>query len=132
MPIKRMKFISRAFVESHPDWYFVFGDNEKRFGMGGQAATMRGEKNSIGVRTKRAPSIDENAYWSDAQYLGNVGLICADFLRVEEKLRYGRTVVIPSDGLGTGLSELPKRAPATLAFIEQVIKYLEDTYGQVL
>ena len=110
MPIKRMKFISRAFVKEHPEWCFVFGDNEMRQGFGGQAAAMRGEPNSIGVATKVSPGTNEGAYWSDNHFLDHVIQLCSDFQMVQDELDLETVVVIPSDGLGTGLSELPKRA----------------------
>ena len=55
MPVRLMKFITRQYVKAHPNVYFVFGDNEVRRGYGGQAKEMRGELNTVGVRTKRTP-----------------------------------------------------------------------------
>jgi hypothetical protein len=41
-------------------------------------------------------------------------------------LTRGETVVIPADGLGTGLAELPTRAPKIFAFIEANIQALAN------
>jgi hypothetical protein len=41
-------------------------------------------------------------------------------------LSVGRNVVIPSDGLGTGLAELPPRAPKLHAMIEAAIEGLDE------
>jgi hypothetical protein len=38
----------------------------------------------------------------------------------------GKTVVVPTDGLGTGLAELPTRAPKIFAFIENRIAMLAN------
>lgn len=130
MPIRRMKYITREFIRGNRGMIFVFGDNEKREGYGGQAAEMRGEPNSVGVRTKRCPGIGENAYWSDGLLETNMDLVDKDFRKVEGYLKNGVTVVIPTDGLGTGLSALASRAPTTLDYINQWIEDLEDQYGK--
>ena len=127
MPVIRQAFISRADIQAHPERIYLFGDNEARVGQGGQAKEMRGEPNAVGIRTKRAPGYEENAYWSDDQYEQNRAMVRIDF---EAVLRFmlwePRTVVvIPRDGLGTGLAGLSTRAPKTLAMIEKWIKLLE-------
>ena len=46
----------------HRDRLFVFGDNDARRGLAGQAA-IRGEPNAIGLATKRSPSHVAHAYY---------------------------------------------------------------------
>jgi hypothetical protein len=111
-----LKWISRDFVRENPDALFVFGDNLLRIGMGGQAASMRGEPNAIGVATKRAPGASDDDFFSDHDS-DALALIDADIDRVVAALAEGRTVYVPLDGLGTGLSELPQRAPTLHAHI---------------
>ena len=125
MPFIRVDNITKELVTSHPDWLFLFGDNIARLGFGGQAAVMRGQPNAIGIRTKKFPNWNEQSYFTDAEYEQNCRLIAEDFVRVREALAEGRTVVVSSHGLGTGLSGLQKRAPRTLAYIESVLKELE-------
>ena len=51
--------ITRADLRANPDTLYVFGDNMRRRGMGGQAAEMRGEPNAVGIPTKWRPSRTE-------------------------------------------------------------------------
>jgi hypothetical protein len=48
------------------------------------------------------------------------------------ELRQGVNICIPSDGLGTGLAELPKRAPSIHALIEERIRELESLSEQAI
>lgn len=111
-----IKWITRDFVRTNPEARFVFGDNQLRVGMGGQAASMRGEPNAIGVATKRAPGCADGDYFADSD-VDAVALIDADIDSVVAALGEGRTVYVPLDGLGTGLSQLPQRAPQLHAHI---------------
>jgi hypothetical protein len=43
-----------------------------------------------------------------------------------EILEAGGIVVLPSDGLGTGLSELPTRAPRTNEFLEKLLTKMKE------
>ena len=120
--VERPKYISRQDVRSKPDKLFLFGDNDKREGLGGQAKAMRGEPNAVGIRTKASPSMNEGSFWSDAAYEENIRKIDEDFKAVFE---FEGLVVIPKAGLGTGLSKLDTLAPKTLAHIEMRIAELE-------
>lgn len=122
----RVGRITRAMVQADRNAVFVFGDNMARKGLGGQAAEMRGEPNAIGVPTKWRPSRDEAAYFTD----DDSGLfqvreaIDSAFQAMQDALRGGRNVVIPADGLGTGLADLPRRAPVIHRAIEARIRAL--------
>jgi hypothetical protein len=121
------KHISKQDVlEKFPNTIFLFGDNMRRQGYGGQASNMRGHPNSFGVPTKWAPDTQKASYFKDE-----------DFEFVEDAIRFpltiayafmmiGKTVVVPTDGLGTGLAELPTRAPKIFAFIENRITMLAN------
>lgn len=112
MPMKYLTWITREMVRDNPEARFVFGDNVDRKGYGGQAKAMRGEPNAIGIVTKWSPSMHDSAFFSDIMIShGPRDFIDVDIDRVERALREGRVVYAPRDGLGTGLSELPQRAP---------------------
>lgn len=117
-----VKRITRAMLRAEPEARFVFGDNVARRGMGGQAKEMRGEPNAIGVATKWAPSMDERAFFSDIDTTHS-SRVAADFAEIEIALADGRTVYFPADGIGTGLSELPTRAPKLHKYI---VDYVAD------
>lgn len=115
--------IYRKDLRCNPTVIYLFGDNEVRSGFGGQAKEMRGEPNAIGIRTKRLPTQDEDAYWSDDLFSRQVKMIDEDFDSIPDNV----IVVIPLDGIGTGLSELPKRAPDTWSRINYRIKQLASS-----
>lgn len=116
MPIIYQKFISRKNLREFPDCRYVFGDNVRRSGFGGQAKEMRGEPNAIGVVTKWAPSMAPLAFFDDT--LECKALVLMDLALVQKALDDGLTVVVPSDGIGTGLSRLPQVAPQLDKFIK--------------
>ena len=126
MPVVEVDRFERAELKARPDWLFVFGDNEQRRGLGGQAKACRGEPNACGVATKRAPSLAESAFWSDADFERCVLIIDADLARAFEQVRRGGTVALPSGGLGTGLADLPARAPRVFAHLQGRLQALRE------
>lgn len=125
------KFITRKDIQAHPDWLYIFGDNDQRIGKGGQAKEIRGEPNSIGIRVKKAPKTGKNVYYNDIEILDNILKITKDFKVVINHLINDGIVVIPKDGIGTGLAKLKDNAPKTLAFINMIIKELVEKYGEI-
>lgn len=120
------KIIMREDLQNNPSIKYLFGDNVRRTGFGGQAKEMRGEPNAIGIATKYSPSMVQSAYYSDDNYMACVGLLYQDFLPAIEHIRNGGTLVIPTDGLGTGLSKLPEKAPKINKALNDLIDYLYD------
>ena len=126
-----MSSITREFVRSHPTWLFVFGDNLAKKGLGGQAREMRGEPNAVGIATKRSPSMNSDAFFSDSD-IHNVivmGAIKDSFRILEFHLLSGDVVVIPKNGVGGGLANLPVNAPLIDTFIKDSIERLVNVYG---
>ena len=122
--VVRQKMIYRLDLQARPDWLYLFGDNEERRGLGGQALQMRGELNAVGVRTKRRPRLKEGDFWTDETFAANCRLIEEDLAPVRQHLAAGGTVVMPEDGLGTGLAQLAERAPHTYAFLQEALASL--------
>lgn len=94
-----------ALLRANPEFIFVFGDNLQRWGKGGQAI-IRDEPNTCGLATKASPA----EFFTDD---------CFGVIEHEIEVIFGlaqtNMVVIPFTDkveLGTGLSELPTRAPA--------------------
>src|SRR4051812_17826964 len=104
MKIERMTWITRDDVQANPDKVFLFGDNLERVGMGGQAGAMRGEPNAVGVPTKKTPTMGPDAFFTDEEYDNNCWAIrqalSAAYAHAHVK---GQVIVVPADGLGTGL-----------------------------
>jgi hypothetical protein len=107
-------FITRHDLRENPRTLYVFGDNEARIGMGGQAGACRGEHNAIGIATKRRPSMDESAFWSDDDYERCIAIIDRDMKPLFEHLKKGGVVVM-----------LPKRAPRIMQHIRNKIMELQ-------
>jgi len=120
------KWITRSDLQKNPDMFYLFGDNNARKGYGGQAKEMRGEPNAIGIRTKWLPSNDPLSFFYDDQLVekDTAGMIIDDFLEAISIIKEGGVVVIPSDGLGTGLSRLPEVAPKTHKLVTDMVDYL--------
>lgn len=130
MTFKTQKFIIRQNLKDHPDWIFVFGDNEKHIGYGGQAREMRGEFNAYGIPTKKTPGHSEADYWSENDWERQNAIIYEKFKHLYTKLSFGYNIIFPEFGIGTGLSELPKRAPTTMKYINEWIKTLKKDFGE--
>ena len=120
MPVTTMTFVSRADLRLHKDWFFLFGDNLLHQGLGGQAREMRREPNAIGIPTKRRPSMHPGSFFTDADFAEAKAAIDAAFALIPA----GATVVVPAAGIGTGLAELPRRAPQIYAYIQSRIAAL--------
>ena len=123
----QMKWITRSFVREHRDHIFLFGDNLARRGFGGQAAQMRGEPNAIGIPTKKLPSNDEEAFFTDAEFEQNKAAIDRTFERLYQmSSTVEQVVVMPSDGLGTGRAQLENRAPLPFAYLQKRLRNLSS------
>lgn len=118
--------IDRLDLQNNPGVMYLFGDNDQRKGLGGQAAEMRGESNAVGVRTKKAPHMGKNAFWTDLELSENTDKIIGDLLPVVSHLNEGGVVVIPCDGIGTGLSTMQETCPLTFEYLQKALKALEE------
>ena len=116
----RMSHITRDYIRAHPDWCFLFGDNLQHEGLGGQAAEMRDEPNTIGVPTKCKPAMTRDAFFSD----GDLKWVKPLYDFIFAAIRAFPVIVIPVAGLGTGFAELPRRAPLIHLYLEKKIREL--------
>lgn len=117
--------IRRQMLKDAPDVLFVFGDNLRRIGMGGQAAEMRGEPNAVGIPTKVAPSMAPDAFFTDADLPKALDAFAESFARLEAHLRAGGTIVVPEAGIGTGRAQLEQRAPKIHTVLTRAMNALD-------
>jgi len=120
------RWIYRDDLQANPDIMYLFGDNVDRIGRGGQAKEMRGEPNAHGIATKVSPSNHPNAFFNDEKFLEQSKIIFNDFSAVFGKIAKGGTVIIPLYGLGSGLSQLPEKAPGLNTYLLRQIAYLTE------
>lgn len=120
--VSYVKRWTRESVAADPERIYLFGDNLKQRGFAGQAC-IRGLPNAIGIPTKKEPNTLSWAYMADKEYEGN----CDCITQALAKIPADAHVVLPEDGLGTGLAQLPTRAPRTYAFLCEQIEKLKDT-----
>ena len=131
MHIIKQKFIHRDDLRNNPNVLYVFGDNMQQTGFGGQAKHMRGEPNAVGIPTKWSPSMKPDAFFRTHDDL-QVPMVRTrfQFLKLEEHLAEGGVIVIPADGIGTGLARLEETAPTYLRFIEDKLAKLYKMAGR--
>jgi len=115
--VRAQRWITREDLRTSPNTLYVFGDNMERRGLGGQAREMRGERNAVGIPTKWSPHRGESAFFRDSDLEAVRGHIDGAFAVLSAHLKKGEDVVFPSDGIGTGLAHLPRRAPKIYAHI---------------
>lgn len=125
LPIEYRTWISRRDARENLDVLFVFGDNFAESGLGGQAKELRGEPNAVGIPTKRYPDFREASYLADADLEEWQAKAAPAFGRLNDHIQAGGLVVWPMSGIGTGLAELPKRAPAIMEAIREWLHKLD-------
>jgi len=121
---------TRFEIRARPAWLYVFGDNMKRRGLGGQAKEARDEPNAVGIPTKWSPGTHQRDYLFDGDFDAVKPALDHEFEKLETHLAAGGCVVWPADGIGTGLAELPTRAPKIHAYIEERLRRLENPHEQ--
>ncbi|MGI8543293.1 MAG: DUF488 family protein, N3 subclade, partial [Aridibacter sp.] len=107
--------ITREDVRINKDKIFLFGDNLAGKGFGGQAKEMRGEENSRGIPTKKAPNNNHGSFFTDKEFAVNIKAVDEAF----GKIPPNKTIVIPKAGIGTGLAKLAENAPQTFAYLNK-------------
>ena len=113
------KRFSIDLCNKNPDKIFVFGDNLIGKGKGGQAI-IRDCPNAFGIPTKRLPSMDENSFFSDKE---DEEKIVLSRLRELYKLMFsGKEIILPIDGLGTGLADMENKSPKIFKKMNETIK----------
>ena len=70
------------------------------------------------------PSTTRSSYYNDRNYEDNIRKMKEDFIEAIRAVPPGGVLVLPKDGLGTGLAELSKRAPKTAAWLKEMSEML--------
>lgn len=112
------EIFSVELCRANPTKLYIFGDNLVGYGKGGQAI-IRDEPNTFGIPTKRLPTMEADAFFSDQ----------ADEFRavrnavVEIMFLAGSydAVVFPTAGLGTGLARMQECSPKLFDYMNHCI-----------
>lgn len=77
----------------------------------------------MGIPTKKLPTLSLDAFYIDDEYDDNVKRIAAAVAGILRKLKSGDydMLILPNDGLGTGLAKLPEKAPRTYAYLQGAV-----------
>lgn len=112
---------------ANPRSIYIFGDNLLRAGKAGQAS-IRSCNNAIGIATKKKPSMLESAFFSDKEYDKLEPFLKKEMDKIINILLSNDfdTLVFQKDGLGTGLSKLPQKAPKVFLALSDL---LYKTFG---
>lgn len=119
------KYWTEEIVEKDKKYVYIFGDNDISKGKGGQAI-IRDCSNAMGIPTKKLPNNSKSSFYTDDEYEENVKKIDTaidKIIRELEKNTY-EGIVLPQDGLGTGLADLPTKAPKTFKYLNNSIDIL--------
>ena len=131
MSVKRGQIVfykryTREMVKNNPKRVFVFGDNLIGRGNKGQAV-IRGLVNTLGLPTKRLPCMDSRkCFFSDK--LDEILAVRRVLLTIEEILKSGKSIALPTDGLGTGLAKLRMKSPVIDTYITATLRKYDNRY----
>ena len=100
---------------------FIFGDNTKRMGNGGQAI-IRGLSNAYGIVTKILPEYSPESFMNDSNISRNMNMFLTDLKRVYTHQPKFNHIIFPFNGIGLGLADLQNKAPNTLKMMNTLIR----------
>jgi hypothetical protein len=123
MPVIMQEVVRRADARRNPGVLYVFGDNVARRGMGGQARELRGEVNSVGIRTKYTPG-EHYFVEAPAEIVAQKRMIDEDMAVLFKHVNGGGIVVWPGRGVGTGMAKMDIHAPTTFDYLTSKFKAL--------
>ncbi len=116
-------------VQKKNDYIFIYGDNDVKVGKGGQAI-IRYEPNAMGIPTKKFPGYNLKAYYTDSELDANKAKIDNAINNIVYRLKSKKVqykgIVLPEDGLGTGLADLENKAPETFKYLNKKINELKN------
>jgi hypothetical protein len=117
---------NRDVISKEIDKVFLFGDNtydrtvSKHIPTSTQAV-IRGLSNAIGIDTKKTRYTDHTAYLSDNDFEWFKTHVDT---QIKEAIDSGKTIVIPSAGIGTGKSKLKEKAPICFDYLSKKLNIL--------
>lgn len=117
-------YYNEDLVLNNKNYLFVFGDNTKKIGLGGQAI-IRNCGNTFGFITKLKPTNDEKAFLNDEMFDVYINYIDKTIETLKYILSFNNNytaLVFPLTGLGNGLAKMPEKAPKCYEYLKQRLK----------
>ncbi len=130
MPVFDIPMVTRDRVRAGKLFLFAFDDDEMRLTEGTLAAQCRGEPNTIGIRTRRAPGADPENVWTDTDIQRHQQQLDEDFALLILWVEAGGPVFLPKAGLGNLQPRLVDTAPRTYLFLQKKVKELRAAAAQ--
>lgn len=114
------RYISRKFIQSHPEWIFLYGSDEAERGAFGQMWEAYDEPNTIPIYTC-VKMCRSSGYYQDSM---------ADRIRkvntnqIQKALQTGKPI-IPFPKIGEGYSRMKEFAPRTFSWLRKEIDKIQ-------
>ena len=102
---------------ANPEHIHAVGDNLDGYGTAGQAC-IRKEPNAFGIPTKRYPSMEAGSFFTDKECERQHILKALRELYVLGK---NRTIVFPTNGIGTGMANMSRSSPKLFAEMNEIL-----------
>jgi hypothetical protein len=114
---------TRKIPISKQDVLFIFGDNRKRIGTGGQAV-LRYNENVFGICTQK----DIGKFYNDIEFEENINYLNIELNNLKKIISSNvyKYVHFPIHGIGTGLAKMKKNCPKTFEYFKKTINNFLD------
>ena len=123
------KIFSVKDCNHNPKKIYIFGDNLCGIGKGGQAI-IRDCSNAFGIPTKRAPSMNSNAFFSDQFDEYEAVKAKIEKLITLDRYKTDITFVFPTAGLGTGLAKMNQTSPKLFKYMNKMLYNFFGVYHE--
>ena len=121
--LKKKEYYTKDWAKKHPKYLIVFGENDQEKNSGKKQyntqAIVREFPNAIGLRTCYRPGEG----FRDDRLNENKKMIDADIKEILDRWGTGdyTQIIIPADGLGTGVAQLPQKAKRTYKYLQKAL-----------
>ena len=128
--VEMQKIFSVKDCNNNPNKIYIFGDNLCGIGKGGQAI-IRDCNNAFGIPTKRAPSMDSNAFFSDQFDEYEAVKAKIEKLITLDRYKTDITFVFPTAGLGTGFARrMNQTSPKLFKYMNKMLYKFFGVYHE--
>src|SRR5574344_1389260 len=127
--VEMQKIFSVKDCNNNPNKIYIFGDNLCGIGKDGQAI-IRDCSNAFGIPTKRAPSMNSNAFFSDQFDEYEAVKAKIEKLITLDRYKTDITFVFPTAGLGTGLAKMNQTSPKLFEYMNKTLYKFFGVYHE--